>query len=368
VPDSTTTTSYARTRRPMLDAPQRSRGRRSRALLVSLPMFAVFAAFGSIVWLAYVDRPDRPVGEPPLIQADLRPIKVPPNGADARELPAEGEVAELFTDRPPAQPERILPPPEEPILPGEIAPPQPAEAPAAVAESAPPADAAPPAEPPAVAQIEPDRGDVVAEAAPPPAPPTAAQQAATGAPPSPPPDERAIAEGDAALDRLFADLTRPDPAPPAQDGAAAPPVQAQPAPPPAQPAPQPAPPAATTEVRPAIAPPAATAPGQDGVAALPEPGPVLPAPSPGEVTGTQPSYRIQLAAVREEADARRAWDLFRVDLGRQLSGVDPIIERAETANGVFYRVQVGSFTDPQSAEALCDNLKRQNASCFVIRR
>ena len=195
MPDSTTTTSYARTRRPMLDAPQRSRGRRSRALLVSLPMFAVFAAFGSIVWLAYVDRPDRPVGEPPLIQADLRPIKVPPNGADARELPAEGEVAELFTDRPPAQPERILPPPEEPILPGEIAPPQPAEAPDAVTESAPPADAAPPAEPPAVAEIEPDRGDDVAEAAPPPAPPPA-HQAATGAPPSPPPDERAIFDED----------------------------------------------------------------------------------------------------------------------------------------------------------------------------
>jgi len=79
-------------------------------------------------------------------------------------------------------------------------------------------------------------------------------------------------------------------------------------------------------------------------------------------------YRIQLAAVRGEADARRAWDLFLVDLGPVLSGLQPFIERAETANGVFYRVQVGPFASQQAAESLCDELKQRNASCFVIRR
>ena len=51
-----------------------------------------------------------------------------------------------------------------------------------------------------------------------------------------------------------------------------------------------------------------------------------------------------------------------------LSGLQPYIERAETANGVFYRVQVGPFTSLQAAESLCDELKQRNASCFVIRR
>ena len=37
-------------------------------------------------------------------------------------------------------------------------------------------------------------------------------------------------------------------------------------------------------------------------------------------------------------------------------------------NGVFYRVQIGPFASLQEAEALCDELKRRNASCFVIRR
>jgi cell division septation protein DedD len=79
-------------------------------------------------------------------------------------------------------------------------------------------------------------------------------------------------------------------------------------------------------------------------------------------------YRIQLAAVRGEADARRAWDLFMGDLRPVLGEVAPIFERAETANGVFYRVQIGPFASQQTAESLCEELKQRNASCFVIRR
>ncbi len=92
-----------------------------------------------------------------------------------------------------------------------------------------------------------------------------------------------------------------------------------------------------------------------------------PAPN-GSVAALDGAYRIQLAAVRDEADARRAWDLFLVDLGPVLQRVQPFIERAETANGVFYRVQVGPFANLQDAESLCDELKRRNASCFVIHR
>jgi cell division septation protein DedD len=87
----------------------------------------------------------------------------------------------------------------------------------------------------------------------------------------------------------------------------------------------------------------------------------------GSVAAADGAYRIQLAAVRDEADARRAWDLFMADLGPVLRGVQPFIERADTANGTFYRVQIGPFANQQDAETLCDELKRRNASCFVIR-
>jgi cell division septation protein DedD len=91
-------------------------------------------------------------------------------------------------------------------------------------------------------------------------------------------------------------------------------------------------------------------------------------PERSQTAAVDGAFRIQLAAVRDEADARRAWDLFQVDLGPVLSGLEPFIERADTANGVFYRVQIGSFASLQEAEALCDELKQRNASCFVIRR
>ncbi len=79
-------------------------------------------------------------------------------------------------------------------------------------------------------------------------------------------------------------------------------------------------------------------------------------------------YRVQLAAVREEADAKRAWDLFRTQLGPVMSGLKPFFERAETSNGVFYRVQVGPFGGTEDADRLCVELKKQNASCFVVVR
>ena len=91
-------------------------------------------------------------------------------------------------------------------------------------------------------------------------------------------------------------------------------------------------------------------------------------PPPAPPIATDGDFRIQLAAVRGQADARRAWELFARDLGPALRGVEPIFERADTVNGVFYRVQIGPFARQEAAESLCEQLKQHNASCFVIRR
>lgn len=79
-------------------------------------------------------------------------------------------------------------------------------------------------------------------------------------------------------------------------------------------------------------------------------------------------YRVQLAAVRAEDDAKRAWELFQQQLGPFISGLQPFFERAETSNGVFYRVQVGPFGETVEADRLCIELKKQAASCFVVSR
>jgi cell division septation protein DedD len=79
-------------------------------------------------------------------------------------------------------------------------------------------------------------------------------------------------------------------------------------------------------------------------------------------------FRVQLAAVREEADARRAWEIFQQQLGPFIAGLQPFFERAETSNGVFYRVQIGPFAATAEADRLCAALKKQDASCFVVSR
>jgi hypothetical protein len=377
--------------------------RRSRLLLVGLPMFAVFAAFGAIVWVAYEHGSDGPpVGEPPLVRAPAVALKLAPedDGAAVGEDGQGGEVLDLLSDTLPTdQLERLLPPPEEPLAPvvAERAPPPPAEPdelPSAMGElPAPTETAAAAPSPPEVAATRPEPTEVVATPPTPPrdTPPPAEQQVAAAPAPAPPASKPLPTpdEAEATLDALLAEVTgdsdpardqpQPEPTqvarseplaprPPASDEVR--PAVVPPVPPPAPPAAAvapftpPAPVAAVTSTArdPGVAPPPAPAPRPISEPALER------APERAEVAALGGDYRIQLAAVRGEADARRAWDLFLADLGPVLSGLQSFIERADTANGVFYRVQVGPFASQQAAESLCDELKQRNASCFVIRR
>ncbi|MGI9435175.1 MAG: SPOR domain-containing protein [Geminicoccaceae bacterium] len=79
-------------------------------------------------------------------------------------------------------------------------------------------------------------------------------------------------------------------------------------------------------------------------------------------------FRVQLAAVRQEEDAKRAWAMFKEQLGPFMIDVEPFFERAETDNGTFFRVQIGPFAENSTATSLCTELKKQDASCFVVTR
>ncbi len=425
MPDSPSFDAAARARRPAYEPPPAGR-RRPHLLLVGLPIFAVFAAFGAIVWLAYQHGADvPPVGEPPVIKAPATALKLSPDEAGSLASAEGGEVRDLLTDTPPGdQVERLLPRPEEPLAPivaapasdpetdsapaptpeapvatAAVDPPAPAPTPEAPAETAavePPAEPAPAPAEPAPPAVEPAPPPAEAAAPPPqiaaatPAEPTpeaplaverqsppAAESNGASAAPQPSPEE-----AEAALDALLAEVT--------QSAAAPSPPSSAPSPPPA---PEVARPAPTAPVQPPPEVPGVRLPAPEPTTVSPftppggevtaiarerpsarpsSPGPVAALPSGpvtnGSLGAVDGDFRIQLAAVRDEADARRAWDLFLVDLGSVLSGVQPFIERAETANGVFYRVQIGPFASQPQAETLCDELKRRNASCFVIRR
>jgi SPOR domain len=342
----------------------------------ALPVVAAFALFGIVVWLAYKDiSRGAPIGEPPLIRAAADPIKLPPEEVEESTVAEGGVVGRLWSDTERAdQPERLLPLPEAPRSPPVVggASQEPTRPDLPVASGAPSDGAA---------------------TAPGPSADAPAPQAAEHAP---------SAEAEAALDRLLAEVTALSGEPPTSTGqdqtseeppAASPPAAAEEAAPsttmgPPAPAESAGPSEAEAEAAASAAPDLATTetpPVRQAIAPRPPPPPPEPAPrqpsepesaaeptpppaQPIQVAAIDDRYRVQVAAVREEADARRAWDLFMADLGPLLREVQPFFERAETANGVFYRVQVGRFETEEAAESLCEELKQHNASCFVIRR
>ena len=208
--------------------------------------------------------------------------------------------------------------------------------------------------------------------------------------------DEATEEAEAALARLLADVGPTSKAPPpnappsAAEAPAAPPVAATPAAPPVT-APSSTAPADAAQSGSEPPPAPASVPSREADAALtrllaevagvpadeadePSPPPASPtaaiaAIAPASRTGAQdlgPGYRIQLAAVRDQEDARRAWASLVDRLGPLVADHQPVYERADTVNGVFYRVQIGPFADGQAAERLCSEVQRHNASCFVV--
>lgn len=331
-------------------------------------MLAVFAAFAAIVWLAYQDGAyGPPVGEPPLIAAAGTPMKLAPGDPGGRVVADQGEVRELMSGEPlPAGPERLLPLPEQPLTP------------ATTSDVTVAADEGDP--------VSPTNGAVSAEQ--PPAaslPPAAASGSTSSGASDIAQDEGDPVDGDpvgaeAALQALLEQVSRPSGATPETSPSTA---EREVRPAIAAPPPQPeSPPEPESPRQPASAAPsrtgsgiAAIEPGQPVGAAAGSARPPASQPAPQPTQAAAPStdpvadrYRVQLAAVREEADARRAWDLFMIDLGPVLTRLQPYFERAETTNGVFYRVQAGPFATLNSAESVCTELKQRNASCFVVRR
>lgn len=144
---------------------------------------------------------------------------------------------------------------------------------------------------------------------------------------------------------------------PAPIAAPAPVVAAAPAPAPvAAPAPAPAPePAAPVKA------PTPVAPTAEQVA--PAPPPVV--PEPAAVEG---AYRLQLASVRSEAQARAEWARL-VKAQKDLLGLlEPKITRVDLGvKGVFYRLQAGPVSNRTIAKKACEELKKRKVGCLIVR-
>jgi hypothetical protein len=275
-------------------------------------------------------------GEPPVVQADSRPVKEAPQQPGGKEFPHKNKlIYERLQNGDQPEAERIVPRQEElamPAMPGAA----PATAPGAA-----------PMQPPAVATVDdPNAADggprrvktlVVrpdGSVMPPPAAPAAPQQAA--------PAEAA-----------------PAPAPQQQMAAAEPAMPAMPMP---QAAPAQAPVAAAAPP-PAAAPPADPAP----VAAIP-PKPKVAAADVAPAPAKPSQYVVQVGSKQNQTEALATFADMQQKYPTLLASYRPMVQKADLgAKGVWYRLRIGPIVDKSAATKLCGQLKSQgHPDCLVM--
>jgi len=78
------------------------------------------------------------------------------------------------------------------------------------------------------------------------------------------------------------------------------------------------------------------------------------------------NFRIQLAALKSEAEANKTWKRILSKHNDVLGSLTLHIVKADLgAQGIYYRVQAGPFADKASAAAACDQLKSAGQQCLV---
>lgn len=100
-------------------------------------------------------------------------------------------------------------------------------------------------------------------------------------------------------------------------------------------------------------------------AAAPQAAPPAAAPRPS--SGGGGGYRIQLAALRSDAEAQATWKRLQAKHGSMLGGYQPSIVKTDLGGlGTFYRVQLGPFADKAATQQLCKNFKSGGLDCFLL--
>jgi cell division septation protein DedD len=135
---------------------------------------------------------------------------------------------------------------------------------------------------------------------------------------------------------------------------------------------------------PAVLPPADATQAAIGVAAPlrpvppPPPAPVrsaaaapqaATAPVPAQPAQAAPAsgFRIQVGAMRTEAEARTAWDQVQRRHPEILGRLAPSFARVELGErGSFFRVQAGPLPSRDAARSACERLSKAGTVCFVV--
>ena len=295
------------------------RRRPKRRIGRTLIILVLLVGAGAGAWARWGDQLRPASGdEIPMVRADAAPIKVKPDRPGGLDIPNRDKLVydRLESLPPPPRAENLLPRPEAPLLPPSAPAGRPtAAAPGKTAEAKtpePPKPAKPPKtiaahNVPKIERPKPVRAAVVKKPVPPPAPP--------------------------AIKFEF------------KVAAAAP----------AKSAPPPAPPAKKTKPKVAAATPAKPVASASKSAA----------PAAGTAGN---GYRVQLAAVRSNKDARREWTRLRTRHSDLLGRLRHSVVRADLGDkGIYYRLRAGPLENKAAARTLCGKLTKIKVGCLVVR-
>lgn len=102
------------------------------------------------------------------------------------------------------------------------------------------------------------------------------------------------------------------------------------------------------------------------VEAKPEPKPVAtpaPAPKPAPVPAATGAYKIQLGAFKSDAEARQQWSKISAKHGDIIKG-SPIIVKADVKGVTYYRLRASGYASADAAKAACAKLSSRGQACF----
>lgn len=85
----------------------------------------------------------------------------------------------------------------------------------------------------------------------------------------------------------------------------------------------------------------------------------------------QSGYRVQLAAMKSQDQAKKEWGRLQGEFKTALTGLQPNYTKVDLGakKGIFYRVQAGDFANKTEAQNVCSKLKSQNpnAGCMIVK-
>ena len=323
-------------------------------------VFVFLVVAGAGAWSYYGDQLKQlwrgGQGDIPLIKADPGPIKVRPESPGGLRVPDRDKlVYDRIQGKPPKGgegegpsedrgPERLLPPPEQPLPKPTAAKPKSLKAETLAGKTQPKPQPKPKTKP--VAKV-PTIKDVKTAKRPAPPPP----------PPAPPAAPKTTSPVVAAAKRL----SKPKAETQASAAKQTPTAKKQP--------PEPKPPASapTPTVSPAKPPPTVPAAPKKTAAKTPDPQP-KPETKPGPIPKSR-AYLVQLAAARSPQGARTEWTRLRSKHLDLLGDLGLTVTKADLgpARGIYYRLRAGPISDEAEARRLCKRLAERQVGCLIIK-